>query len=75
MSWVLILSPRDGARHPAIVGGYRTREEAEAAGRVATFADINTDEEYPAIDNPYWWRQFEAYTVIPGAADTPPEAA
>ena len=65
MSWVLILSPRNGPdpRYPAVIGGYRTKEEAIAAGDFAT-----SDEVY---DYPSWVN----YTVIPGAADTPPETA
>ena len=65
MSWVLILTPRTGMspRHPAVIGGYKSKEEAIAAGRIAVGAD---DDEY---DYPVW----SDYTVIPGAADTPPD--
>ncbi len=41
MSWVLILTPLDNhyPRHPAIIGGYRTKEEAVAAGEAAVERD------------------------------------
>lgn len=73
-SWVLILSPRriaDRPAHPAVVGGYRTKDEAEAAGRIATMAEARERDDYGAL----YWCEWEAFTVIPGAADTPPESA
>lgn len=49
-SWVLILTPIGmGPSHPAIIGGYGSRDEAEAAGRSATrFPEGLTDEEHEA---------------------------
>lgn len=35
MSWVLILSPFSTHGPPAVIGGYPTKDEAEAAGQVA----------------------------------------
>lgn len=64
MSWVLILVPRrvrEMPAHPAVIGGYATKEEAEKAGRKGT--EWEDDFIAPEYTN---------FVVIPGAADTPP---
>lgn len=69
MTYVLILTPLGHKGHPAIIGGYPTREQAAAAGREATAADSEM------FDEAWSRRLFESYAVIPGAADTGPEGA
>jgi len=66
MSWVLILTPRPRGGTPAIIGGYHTKAEAEAAGLIATAEDLDT---------PGRGWDWYGFTVIPGAADTPPQGA
>ena len=64
MSWVLILNSDINAKPPAVIGGYATRVEAEAAGEFAT-----------AFDNePQWPRLpfYTSYVVVPGAACSEP---
>ena len=75
MSWVLILSPSAHVtmKHPAIIGGYYTKESAIEAGRIACILDENDciDE----TNNRHWYRSWDSYTVIPGSASTPPDIA
>lgn len=59
MSWVLILNSDYTAKPPAVIGGYPTREAAEAAGDAAT-AFVSA----PPYDLPYYTH----YLVMPGAA-------
>ena len=64
MSWVLILNSDITAKPPAVVGGYKTREEAEQAGNLAT-----------AFDNDFMFSSgpfYKYYVVIPGAACSEP---
>jgi hypothetical protein len=61
MTWVLILSSTVNGRHPAVIGGYIVRAEAEAAGELATAWDATHP--YPAT--PF----YDQYIVIPGNAE------
>lgn len=63
MSWVLILNSNVVAKPPAVVGGYKTRVEAEAAGDAAT---AFSSEHFASV--PY----YSSYIVIPGAACSEP---
>jgi hypothetical protein len=62
MSWVLILTSSLNARPPAVVGGYPTRAEAEAAG----------DEAVQFEPGAKVFPEFSSYVVIPGAACAEP---
>lgn len=63
MSWVLILTTDGTMFPPAVIGGYPSREEAEAAGHAATEVA-----ETAALTDSHTFPEFTAYTVIPGAA-------
>lgn len=63
MSWVLILASNVTGRIPAVVGGYKTRKEAEAAGELATGWVRSAYAPMP---------HFTKFVVIPGAACTEP---
>lgn len=77
-TWVLILTPNDQHRHPAIIGGYRSAEQAEAAGNEAMMSPQDkalrkmTAEErvewYNKGGSFSWSPTWVSYTVIPGAA-------
>lgn len=47
MSWVLILTSSYCQRPPAVIGGYRTRDDAEGAGIAATEVSTNTEDPIP----------------------------
>jgi len=64
MSWVLILDSDINAKPPAVVGGYATRAEAEAAGELATAFD--NEKQFPHLPH------YTSYVVIPGAACSEP---
>lgn len=64
MSWVLILNSNVVAKPPAVIGGYKTRVEAETAGDLAT-AFIGSS---MSASMPY----YSSYVVIPGAACSEP---
>lgn len=66
MSWVLILNTDYVAKPPTIIGGYATREEAEAAGETATAFKNKPNQ--VLVSSPYYCR----YSVIPGAACSGP---
>lgn len=76
MTFILILASSKTHGWPAVIGGYASREQAEAAGREATMAHLTQEgfEEarYGADDWALWgpWtnRPWESFTVIPGNA-------
>jgi hypothetical protein len=63
VTWVLILVPVLDHSPPAVIGGYRSRDDAEAAGWLA----IRISEDYTVPRPPY-----HKFLVIPGAADCEP---
>lgn len=67
MSWVLILNS-DGGRGPAVIGGYKTLEEAVNAGLAAT--DFTP---WDQLTNPHVRMPlYNHFEVIPGAACNEP---
>lgn len=83
-TWVLILAPNGNDKWPAVIGGYRSREEAENAGMEAieppqekVLREMNEEEKRAwYIKNGFgytWCPVWESYTVIPGAAVSEPE--
>lgn len=80
MSWVLILTPNGMDRHPAVIGGYPTRESADQAGKVALM-HLGGDKDALATwevaaragtEPSNYSIPWSGYNIIPGAASTPP---
>lgn len=66
MTWVLILSSDDSGKHPAVVGGYPTREEAELAGISGTAYEA------PDATGLQLMPFYNRYMVIPGSGGREP---